>query len=90
MVSLIKTLHCKLFQNLPAQSSICFMFSEKEELRYKTSRKSKSIQKCNGFVTIGCVVFTSFTEKLAPFINLINNNASVMMLIVAVRLPKTK
>ena len=66
------------------------MFSEKEELRYKTSRKSKSIQKCNGFVTIGFVVFTSFTEKLAPFINLINNNASVMMLIVAVRLPKTK
>ena len=41
-------------------------------------------------VTIGCAVFTGFTEKVAPSINLINNNVSVMILIVVLRLPKTK
>ena len=66
------------------------MFSAKEELRYKSDWKSKCIQKCNGFVTIGCVVFTSFTEKVAPSINLINKNISVTILIVALRLPKSK
>ena len=67
------------------------MFSDKVELRYKSSLKSKCIKKCNAFVAIGFAVFTNFTEKWGPSNNLINSNISVMILMIfTLRLPKTK
>ena len=91
MVSLKKSLHSKLFYKLLSQGYIFFMFSEKVELRYKTSWKSQRIQKCNGFVTIGFAVFTNFTEKVGPSNKLINTTISVMIcMIFTLRLLKTK
>ena len=67
------------------------MYSEKVELRYKNSWKSQRIHKYNGFITIGFVVFTDFTEKIGPSSKLINENISVMIcMIFTLRLPKTK
>ena len=73
-----------------SQGYICFMYSEKIELRYKSIWKSEPVQKCNGFVTIGFVVFTNFTEKVGPSNKLINTNISVMIwMIFTLRIPKT-
>ena len=91
MVSLEKSLHSKLFHKLLSQGYICFMYSEKVELRCKSIWKSEPIQKCNGFVTIGFVVLTNFTKKVDPSNKLINTNISVMIcMIFTLRLPKTK
>ena len=68
-----------------SQGYICFIFSEKVELRYKSSWKSQCIQKFNGFVNTGSVVFTNITEKD----KLINTKISVMIHMVFT-LPKTK
>ena len=78
-------------QDLFSQGYICFTFSEKVQLRYKSSWKSQCIQKCNGFTTIGFVVFINFTEKVSPSNKLINSNTSVMIcMIFTLRLSKTK
>ena len=78
-------------QDLFSQSYICFTFSEKVQLRYKSNWKSQCIQKCNGFTTISFVVFINFTEKVSPSNKLINSNTSVMICtIFTLRLSKTK
>ena len=73
-VSLTKSLYCKQLHNLLLQGYICFVFSDKVELRYKSNLKSKYTQKCSGFVTLGFTVFTNFTEKVDLSNNLINSN----------------
>ena len=87
-----KPLHCKLLQDLFSQGYICFTFSEKVRLRYKSSNwKSQCIQKCNGFATIGFEVFINFTEKVSPSNKLINSNTSVLIcMIFTLRLSETK
>ena len=72
-----------------SQGYICFIFSEKVELRYKSSWKSQCIQKYNGFVNTGSVVFTNITEKAGSSNKLINTKISVMIHMVFT-LPKTK
>ena len=91
MISLKKSLHSKLFHKLLSQGYIFFMFSQKLELRYKTSWKSQWKQKCNDFLTIGFLVFINFTEKVGPSNKLITTCISVMIcMIFTLRLPKTK
>ena len=68
------------------------MFSQNGDLRFKSSCKSKSIQKFSSFPTNGFVVFTYFTDKVGQLNTGINSNdISVMILmILTIKLLKTK